>query len=61
MAKLQVTLVKSAIGRKPNQVKTLIALGLTKKINSSVIKDDNEAVRGMIQTVSHLVKVEEVK
>ena len=61
MAKLQVTLVKSAIGHKPNQILTLKALGLTRKINSTVVKDDNEAIRGMINTVAHLVEVKAVK
>lgn len=53
---LTVTLVKSIIARKPNQVKTLKALGL-KKIGDSVTKVDNPAVRGMINTVKHLVEV----
>lgn len=60
MAQLKLTLVKSAIGRKPNQVKTIKALGLT-KTNSSVVKEDTEAVRGMINTIAHLVTVEAVK
>ena len=51
-----IKLVKSANGRKPNQSKTLKALGLT-KINQVVTRTDNEAVRGMIATVSHLVEV----
>lgn len=54
---ITIKLVKSAHGRKPNQAKTLIALGLT-KMNQVVTKPDNEAVRGMIATVSHLVEVE---
>lgn len=53
---LTIKLVKSAYGRKPNQVKTLKALGLS-KINQEVTKPDNDAVRGMIATVSHLVEV----
>ena len=53
---LKIKLVKSACGRKPNQAKTLKALGLS-KINQIVEKPDNEAVRGMIATVSHLVEV----
>lgn len=57
--KLQVTLVRSLIGSKKNQVKTAHALGL-RKINQTVIKVDNEPIRGMIRTISHLVKVEEV-
>ncbi len=59
MAQLKITYVKSGIGRNPKQNKTLEALGL-KKLNKSVIKQDNAATRGMINVVSHLVKVEEV-
>ncbi len=59
MADLKITYYKSAIGRNPKQKKTLEALGL-KKLNKSVIKKDNAATRGMINVVSHLVKVEEV-
>ena len=57
--KLEVTLVRSLIGCKPNQVATAKALGL-KKIGSVVVKEDNEAIRGMIKTIAHLVKVEEI-
>jgi len=60
MAKFKVTLVKGLMGRKPNQVKTVKALGLTKR-NSSVVKEENDAIVGMINTIRHLVKVEEVK
>lgn len=60
MAKVKVTLVKGLMGRKPNQVKTVKALGLTKR-NSSVVKEENDAIVGMINTIRHLVKVEEVK
>ncbi len=59
MADLKITYYKSVIGRNPKQKKTLEALGLT-KLNKSVVKKDNEATRGMINVVSHLVKVEEV-
>ncbi len=61
MARLQVTLVKSPIGHKPNQILTIKALGLTTKISSTVVQEDNDAIRGMIKTIAHLVKVEEVK
>lgn len=57
--KYEITLVKSLIGRKPNQVKTAKALGLS-KINQTVVKDDNEAIRGMINTIAHLVSVKEI-
>lgn len=59
MANLKITLVKSTIGAVPKNKKTVEALGL-KKIGSSVERPDNKAVRGMIQQVRHLVKVEEI-
>ena len=59
MAKtLKITLVKSPITYAQNQKDTLKALGLT-KMHKTVEKPDNEAVRGMIKTVAHLVSVEE--
>jgi large subunit ribosomal protein L30 len=51
-----IKLVKSPNGRKPNQSLTLKALGLTKR-NQIVIKIDNEPIRGMIETVKHLIEV----
>ena len=57
--KLKVTLVKSPIGAIPKQKATVEALGL-KKVNKTVELPDNEAVRGMIWHVKHLVKVEEI-
>jgi len=60
MAQIKITLTRSLIGRKPNQVKTIKALGLT-KMQSSVVKEDTEALRGMIHSVIHLVTVEAVK
>ena len=59
MANLKITLVKSTIATKPKQRLNIKALGLG-KLNSSVIQKDNPAIRGMINKVSHLVKVEEV-
>ena len=59
MANLKITLVKSTIGAVPKNKKTVDALGL-KKIGASVERPDNKAVRGMIQQVRHLVKVEEI-
>ena len=59
MAYLKITLVKSTIGAVPKNKKTVEALGL-KKIGASVERPDNKAVRGMIQQVRHLVKVEEI-
>ena len=59
MAKLKITLVKSTIGALDDQQATVKALGL-KKTQSSVVHEDNPAVRGMIFKVKHLVKVEEI-
>ena len=56
---LKVTLIRSVIGQKPDKKATVRSLGL-KKISSSNILPDNEAVRGMVASVSHLVKVEEI-
>lgn len=57
--RLKITLVKSTIGAIPKHVKTVEALGL-KKVNKTVEMPDNAAVRGMINQVRHLVKVEEI-
>ena len=57
--KLRITLVKSTIGAIPKHKATVAALGL-KKIGQSVEKKNNDATKGMIQQVRHLVKVEEI-
>ena len=57
--KLRITLVKSTIGAVPKNKKTAEALGL-RKIGKTVEMPDNDAIRGMIRRVRHLVKVEEV-
>jgi large subunit ribosomal protein L30 len=59
MTKLEVTQIKSAIGRKKNQGETLRSLGL-KRIGHTVTKEDRPEFRGMIDTVSHLVSVKEI-
>jgi large subunit ribosomal protein L30 len=59
MKKVTITLTRSLIGRKPNQVKTAHALGL-KKLHSVVTKEVSPQIQGMIDTISHLVRVEEV-
>ena len=56
---LRITQVKSAIGYKEDQGKTLRALGLG-KIGRTVELPDNDAVRGMVFKVKHLVEVEEL-
>jgi large subunit ribosomal protein L30 len=57
---IRIELVKSVIGSKPKQRKTVKALGLG-KINSSVEREATPVVKGMINTISHLVKVEEIQ
>lgn len=59
MASLKVTQVKSAIGGKQNQRATLRSLGL-KRIGDTAEHADKPEIRGMINTVTHLVTVEEV-
>ena len=56
---LKITLVKSLIKGKDFQKGTVAALGLH-KVGSSVIKEDSQVIKGMINRVSHLLKVEEV-
>ena len=58
MADLKITLVRSPIGAKPKHRATITALGL-RKMQATVVQKDNEAIRGMIHHVKHLVKVEE--
>ena len=54
MPRLKVTQVKSAIGGKQNQRDTLRTLGL-KRIGDTAVKEDRPEIRGMVQTVRHLV------
>ena len=53
----RVTQVRSAIGRKPGQRETLIGLGLN-KLNKSSVLEDTPSIRGMVEKVKHLVRVE---
>ncbi|BFH16956.1 50S ribosomal protein L30 [Paenibacillus melissococcoides] len=60
MAKLQITLVRSLIGRPETHRTTVKTLGL-RKINQTVVHEDNAAIRGMVDQVKHLVDVKEVE
>jgi large subunit ribosomal protein L30 len=60
MKKLKITLKKSLIDKQKKHKLTLKALGLT-KIGKSRIFPDNHAIRGMINQVSYMVEVEEIK
>lgn len=58
MAQIKITQIKSRINCPAVQKRTLDALGL-KKMNHTVVKEDNAAIRGMVTKVHHLVKVTE--
>ena len=58
--KLKITWVKSAIGYKKNQKATIAALGL-RRLGQVIEQQDSPQIRGMLFTVRHLVKWEEVK
>lgn len=58
--KLRITLVKSPIGYAKRQKETVRSLGL-RRLQSSVVHDDTPPIRGMINKISHLVKVEEIE
>jgi large subunit ribosomal protein L30 len=60
MAQLKVQQKKSTIGCKANQRDTMRTLGL-RRIGDIVVKEDRPEIRGMVQTVRHLVAVEEIE
>ncbi len=57
---LEITYVRSAIGRSDRQRRTIEALGL-RRLNQTVVKPDNSTTRGMVNSVSHLVTWHEVE
>jgi large subunit ribosomal protein L30 len=59
MGRLKVQQKRSTIGCKQNQRDTLRTLGL-KRIGDVVVKEDRPEIRGMLQTVRHMIVVEEV-
>jgi large subunit ribosomal protein L30 len=59
LAKVKITLVKSTIGRKKDHIATVEALGL-RKIGKNVEHEATPQIRGMINKVSYLLKVEEI-
>jgi large subunit ribosomal protein L30 len=58
VSKLRVTWIKSGIGYEESQKRTLKSLGFH-RLNQSVVHEDTNSIRGMINKVRHLVKVEE--
>ena len=59
MAKLLITWVKSSIGYSVQQKRTIKALGF-RRLNQTVTHDDSSSLRGMVEKVNHLVKLETV-
>ena len=59
MKKIEITQIKSGIDRSERQKQTLIALGL-RKLNASKEVEATPQILGMVNKVSHLVKVEEI-
>ncbi|EZH64477.1 50S ribosomal protein L30 [Bacillaceae bacterium JMAK1] len=57
--KLEITLKRSLIGRPEDQRVTVKTLGL-RKVNHTVVQEDNPAIRGMVNKVSHLLSVKEI-
>ncbi|KGI83589.1 50S ribosomal protein L30 [Exiguobacterium mexicanum] len=55
---MKITQVRSSIGRLPKHKATLVGLGL-RRIGHTVEREDTPAVRGMVNLVSYMVKVEE--
>jgi large subunit ribosomal protein L30 len=58
VARLKITYVRSVIGQKPDQERTVQALGF-RHLNQTVEHEDSPQLRGMVHKVRHLVKVEE--
>ncbi len=56
---LRITLVRSTIGRPEDQKNSVKSLGL-RKVNHTVIRNDDPSIRGICNKISHLVSVEEV-
>ncbi len=60
MAQLKITQIRGLVGTRQNQRDTMRTLGL-RKIHQSVVRPDTSDVRGLVNTVHHLVSVEEVE
>ena len=56
---LRITLVRSTIGRPGDQERAVKSLGL-RKVNQTVVRNDSPSIRGTVNKIGHLVKVEEV-
>jgi len=56
---LRITLVRSTIGRPADQERTVASLGL-RRLHSTVDRADTPSIRGMVNKIRHLVRVEEL-
>lgn len=56
---LRITLVRSTIGRPADQERSVRSLGL-RKLNSTVVRNDDPSIRGIVNKISHLLEVEEI-
>jgi large subunit ribosomal protein L30 len=59
MAKIRIRQVRSAIHRTEKQKRTIRALGI-RRMHQTVEHEDNPCIRGMVESVEHLLEVEEV-
>lgn len=60
MGKLRITLVRSVIGHPERHRRTVRALGL-RRLHQTVVHEDRPEIRGMVEQVKYLLKVEEVR
>ena len=60
MAKLEIKLIRSNIGRIKKHKDTVEALGL-KKIGDVVVKEDTPSIRGMVNSIDFMLEVNEVE
>jgi large subunit ribosomal protein L30 len=58
MAKIRIKQIKSGIDRPERQKRTLIALGI-RKMNKTVEHEATPQILGMVESVKHLLKIEE--
>jgi large subunit ribosomal protein L30 len=57
-AEIKITLIKSHIGKPPKQRAVLLGMGLN-KVNKTVVLQNTPEIKGMINKVSHMLRVEE--
>lgn len=60
MAKIEIKLVKSTIGRLDKHIKTVEALGL-RKVGQTVVKEATPAILGMTKSIDYMLEVKEVE